>query len=123
MPATTYLEGLVFGHLLLQNPFSIEDWYVGLWATNPTASGSLSGEVTASDYSRRAVNWNPAWQNSTAINWGAATSNWGAVLYVVLVNSPNKGNGKVLAYDDVGPYSVDIGRPLTIPALGLQLTL
>lgn len=119
MPATTYFKGLVLGHALRQQPFSIEDWYVGLWTTDPTASGALSGEISASDYERKPVSWASDFTNTSLIEWPPATTNWGTISYLALMNSPNKGQGNMLGYSTVGPFTVEIGRPLEIPAGGL----
>lgn len=122
MASTDYFEQLVLGHALLQNPYSIQDWYLGLWIASPTSAGLLSGEVAAADYQRKPVSWAADFTNSAIINWAAATSNWGTVDYVALTNSPNKGSGNVLLYESTtSSFTVEIGRPLTIPAGGLVL--
>ncbi len=121
MPATSYFEGLILGNALLQSPYSVEDWYVGLWFSSPTSAG-LMDEVTAADYQRKPVSWSPAFGNVSEINWAAATSDWGTILYVALVNSSIKGSGNVLVYEATSqPFTVTIGRPLEIPAGGLTL--
>lgn len=122
MPATSYFEGLILNHALLQSPYSIEDWYVGLWFSDPTSAG-LMDEVTAADYQRKSVSWSPTFGNLSQINWPGATSNWGTVLYICLVNSSIKGSGNVLVYEATSqPFTVTIGRPLEIPAGGLTLS-
>lgn len=124
MPATTYFRDLVLGHALLQQPFSIEDWYVGLWRTNPTAAGLLSGEVEADDYARRTVLWNSSFTNSNEINWGAPISDWGTVTHVAVLNSLAAGSGNMLAYAEL-PESkpMPTGQPGTIPVGGLEMLL
>ena len=121
MAVTDYFEKLLLDHALNQQPFSIEDWYVGLWLTDPTVGGDLTGEVTADDYGRKLVDWTSAFDNDAQIDWAAATSVWGTVNWLALVNSPNKGSGNVLAYEATGPFDVQVGRPLTIPLGGLVM--
>jgi hypothetical protein len=122
MAVTDYFESLILGHALLQNPFSIEDWYVGLWTSDPTAAGLLVGEVAAGDYERKPVSWNPLFGNLSRIDWAPAISNWGTVTYLALTNSPNKNSGNVLVYEPTGEsFQVNIGQPLTLPPGGLAV--
>lgn len=124
MPATTYFRGLILGHALLQQPYSIQDWYVGLFTQDPTAAGSLANEVAEADYQRKAVVWNTSYQNANQIDWAAPVNNWGDITYIAVLNSPNPGNGNMLAYESLGgTFSMPIGQPATIPAGGLTLTI
>lgn len=123
MPATAYFEDILLGHALRQEPFSIDPWYVGLWNSDPGVNG-LSGEVDEADYQRRQVTWSSTNDNASDINWGAATSNWGFIVYVVLLDSPQKGTGNILMYDNLpSGFSVSIGEPVIIHAGGLIAAL
>lgn len=119
MAATTYFKTLVLDHALLQKPFSIQDWYLGLWTANPTQAGLLAGEVTAGDYIRKGIGWTAAYDNDALIQWAPALSSWGTITYIALINSPTKGTGNMLGYQSAGPFLVEIGRPLEVPIGGL----
>ncbi len=123
MSATTYFEELVLGHALRQQPFSIKDWYVGLWTADPTVAGLLTDEVTAGDYTRRPVSWDAAHTNDAAIIWTAATSDWGNITFVCLLNSQVKGGGNMLIFQPRAVLDVNIGTGVTIPANGLTASV
>lgn len=123
MSATTYFEGLVLGHALLQQPFSIADWYVGLWTASPTAAGLLAGEVTAGDYTRKSVTWDSAFTNASPIVWAAATADWGNIDFVCLLNSPVKGGGNMMIFQDRDILDINPGVSVTIPANGLTASV
>lgn len=122
MPATSYFTALILEHALLQQDFSIENWYVALFISEPGVGGNLLGEVSTDDYERKAVSWNPGYTNISQIDWAPATSEWGSINYVGLINSPQKGSGNLLLYDETTTsFLVTVGRPLRIPAGGLAV--
>ena len=123
MSATTYFEGLVLGHALRQQPFSIADWYVGLWTGDPTVAGLLTDEVATGDYTRKPVSWDAAFTNDAAIVWAPATSDWGNINFLCLLNSPVKGGGNMLIFQSRGVLDVNPGLGVTIPANGLTASV
>ncbi len=123
MSATTYFEGLVLGHALLQQPFSISDWYVGLWTGDPTAAGLLADEVAAGDYIRKPVAWDSAFTNASPIVWAQATSDWGEIDYICLLNSQVKGGGNMLIYQSRDILDINPGVSVTMPANGLTASV
>ncbi len=123
MSATTYFEGLVLGHALRQQPFSIADWYVGLWTADPTVAGLLTNEVTAGDYTRKPVSWDAAFTNDAAIVWAPATSDWGNINFLCLLDSQVKGGGNMLIFQSRGVLDVNPGQGVTIPANGLTASV
>ncbi len=123
MSATTYFEGLVLGHALRQQPFSIADWFVGLWTADPTVAGLLTDEVAAGDYTRKPVSWDAANTNDAAIVWAPATSDWGDINFVCLLNSQVKGGGNMLIFQSRGVLDVNPGLGVTIPANGLTASV
>lgn len=124
MSATTYFEGLVLGHALRQQPFSISEWYVGLWTDDPTAAGLLTDEVTAGDYTRKLVSWGAGNTNDTPIVWAQATSDWGVISFVCLLNSPVKGTGNMLIFQDrEDVLDINPGVSVTIPVNGLTASV
>jgi hypothetical protein len=116
------MESLVLGHALLQQPFSIADWWVGLWRANPTAAGLMTWEVVAGDYSRRPVTWDSAFTNTSAIVWVADTD-WGNIDYICLLNSQTKAQGNMLIYQSRSNLNIDPGVGVTIPANGLTASV
>ncbi len=123
MSATTFFEGLVLGHALRQQPFSIADWFVGLWTADPTVAGLLTDEVAAGDYTRKPVSWDAANTNDAAIVWAPATSDWGDINFVCLLNSQVKGGGNMLIFQSRGILDVNPGLGVTIPANGLTASV
>lgn len=123
MSATTYFEGLVLGHALLQQPFSISDWYVGLWTGDPTVAGLLPDEVAAGDYTRKPVTWDAAFTNASPIVWAQATSDWGEISHVCLLNSQVKGGGNMLIYQSRNILDINPGVSVTMPANGLTASV
>ncbi len=123
MSATTYFEGLILGHALRQQPFSIKDWFVGLWLADPTAAGLLTDEVAAGDYARKPVSWDAAFTNDAAIVWAPATSDWGDINFVCLLNSQVKGGGNMLIFQTRAVLDVNPGLGVTIPANGLTASV
>lgn len=110
------------GHALLQKPYSIEKWYVGLWRSDPTAAGSLAGEVEQADYDRKLVVWDSTFRNSNLISWAAAINNWGDITYVAVANSPSPKTGNVLAYTALAAtFPMPIGQPAKINLGDLEL--
>ncbi len=124
MPATTYHSNQVLDYSLRQEGYTISTWYVGLWTADPTASGLLSGEVTAADYQRKAVTWSGTNDNAQQIDWAPATSNWGNVTYIALTDNATKNTGNVLVYaPTTQTFIVNTGVPLTIVPAGLVLAV
>ncbi len=123
MPATTFFEGLILGHALRQQPVSIEDWFVGLWTADPTVAGLLTDEVAAGDYTRKPVSWDAANTNAAAIVWAAATSDWGDINFICLLNSQVKGGGNMLIFQTRAVLDVNPGIGVTIPANGLTASV
>ncbi len=117
------MEGLLLGHALLQQPFSISDWYIGLWTADPTAAGLLSGEVTEPDYNRKLVTWDSAFTNASPIVWAAAAGDWGEITHIGLVNGPQKLTGNVLFYQDRSLLDINPGVSVTISAGGLTVSM
>ncbi len=124
MAATDFFESLVLGHALRQEPFSVTDWYAGLWNADPTAEGLLSDEVSNPEYLRIAVSWDSNFSNTSLLSWPTATSNWGDIEFVCLLNNPNKGQGNMFIFENYNPpLTVDQGKKVEIVAGELIVTL
>ncbi len=124
MPATTYMEDLMLDHALRQQPFSITDWWVGLWKSNPTAAGLLTGEVANADYGRKPVTWAADFTNASVIVW-TATTDWGSPNpnYICLLNSQTKGQGNMLIYQSRSSLDINPGVIVNIPIGGLTVSV
>ncbi len=124
MAATDFFESLVLGHALRQEPFSITDWYAGLWNADPTSAGQLTNEVSNAEYLRIAVSWDSNFSNTSLLAWPQATSNWGDITHVCLLNNPNKGQGNMFIFELYNPpLSVTAGNSVEIVAGELVVTL
>ena len=124
MAATNFFESLVLDHALRQAPFSITDWYAALWNSDPTPAGLLAGEVSNAEYLRIAVSWDSNFSNTTLLSWPTATSNWGDITHVCLLNNPNKGQGNMFIFEEYNPpLEVVAGKVVEIIAGELVVTL
>lgn len=124
MAATDFFELLALGHALNQEPFSIEDWYVGLWTNDPTATGSLADEVVTAEYQRLGpIAWDSSFANTSLLSWVQATTDWGDITHVCLLNSPTKSQGNMLVFQDRDSLDINIGVQVQIAVGGLVVTL
>jgi hypothetical protein len=92
---TNYLEYKLLDHVLMTASFTMPAAnYLSLHTTDPTDTGSLSGEITtvASGYARQTLASSMGAADHTAgvavntatITFGPATSDWGAVAYIAI---------------------------------------
>lgn len=123
MSATDYFETLLLDHALRQQAFSIQDWWVGLWTSNPTAAGLLTNEVQAGDYTRKLVTWDAAFTNTSPLVWAPAASDWGNVSYVCLLNAPTPGSGNMMIFQFRSSLDMNPGIGLNIPANALTASV
>jgi hypothetical protein len=81
---TNYLEDKVMGHLFGSTAYTAPTWYVGLLTAAPSDSAAGT-PVAGGGYVRKAVAWTVTGTgtaqavNTAAIEWDAATANWGTV--------------------------------------------
>ena len=100
-------------------------WYLGLFTSDPTETGSAGTEVSGGGYVRKAVTFTVSGNlatNSAAIEWSAATSSWGTVTHIAVLDASSSGNmiasnalttAKAVATDDI----------IRVPAGDLDITL
>ena len=71
------------------------DVYLALLTENPTKAGLSASEVDQASYTRKLVTFtNPVdgvSTNAGKIEWGTATSNWGNVSYIGVLDSASSG--------------------------------
>ena len=70
--------------------------YLALFTEDPTKSGFTTSEVDQASYTRKEVTFtttglNGESSNSSKLEWGTATSNWGNVGYVGVMDSSSSG--------------------------------
>ena len=69
--------------------------YLALYTEDPTKEGLSSSEVDQASYTRKEVTFtNPVdgvSTNASKVEWGTATSNWGNVSYVAVLDAPSAG--------------------------------
>ena len=100
-------------------------WYLGLFTSDPTETGSAGTEVSGGGYARKAVTFTVSGNlatNSGAIEWDAATSSFGTVTHIAVMDASTGGNmiasnalttAKAVATDDI----------IRVPAGDLDITL
>ena len=71
-------------------------WYVGLFTSYPTYTGSLSNEVSGNAYASTAVAFsvtNDLATNSAAVEFPAASGgNWGTITHIGVIDASTSGN-------------------------------
>jgi hypothetical protein len=97
MDFTNYLANRLVkatvGDVSYQSPNKV---YLALFTEDPTKSGSSSSEVNQASYTRKEVtfdinNLNGESSNANKVEWATATSNWGNVGWVGVMDSASTG--------------------------------
>ena len=100
-------------------------WYLGLFTSDPTETGSAGTEVSGGGYVRKAVTFTVSGNlatNSGAIEWDAATASFGTITHIAVLDAASGGNmiassaltaSKAIATDDI----------IRVPAGDLDITL
>ena len=100
-------------------------WYLGLFTSDPTETGSAGTEVSGGGYARKAVTFTVSGNeatNSSAIEWDAATASFGTITHIAVLDAASGGNmiassaltaSKAIATDDI----------IRVPAGDLDITL
>jgi hypothetical protein len=100
--------------------------YLALYTEDPTKDGVSSGEVDQVSYTRQEVNFTEPVDgvstNDSQINWATATTNWGNVGWVAVLDSSTSGNMLYFAGLD-NPKTILTGDQFRINVNQLQLTL
>lgn len=99
-------------------------WYIGLFTTNP---GEAQGgtEVSGNGYARKAVTFTVSGDtatNSAAVEFDAATGNWGTITHIAVYDAST--SGTQIAYAALSASkAIDTGDILRVPAGDLDITL
>jgi hypothetical protein len=123
-----YLENKIINHVLRNTAFTTPGTlvYVALHTADPTDAGTGT-EVTGTGYTRVQVTaWDAAasraTQNTNAIAWSSAGSNWGTVSHIGIWDASSTGN--LLFYGSLTTNKwVDSGVTFSIAAGDLDVSL
>ncbi len=100
--------------------------YLGLYTSDPTKRGFSAGEVSSPSYNRQAITFTPSVDgvafNSSQIDFSTATSNWGDVGWVSIMDKES--GGFMLYFKELdNPKQILTGDQFRIDAGKLNLTL
>ena len=92
-----YLENKILDHTLGTSAYTHpSQTYIGLSTGSFADTGSGTAELSGSNYSRVAINFDAAsggtTDNSATVEFAAATGNWGAVSHFALWDAASSGN-------------------------------
>ena len=100
-------------------------WYVGLFTSDPTETGAAGTEVSGGSYARTAVTFSVTGDtasNTAAVEFPAATANWGSVSHIGVHDASTGGNMLVHAALSTAKTIAD-GDVFRIPTGDLDITL
>lgn len=99
-------------------------WYIGLFTAAPGEAGGgteLSGGAYVREEATFTVSGDTA-SNSAAIEWPAATTDWGTITHVAVFDASTAGN--MLVYAELtASKTISTGDILRIPLGDLDITL
>ena len=132
---TNYLEDKVIGHLFGGTAYTAPGtWYAGLQTAAPSDSAAGT-EVSGGAYARQSVAWTIATSgtaqasNTAALEWSAATTDWGTVTHAGIYDAVSGGN--LVAFETLtktdfstaNPKVVNTGDIFKIDAGNLKIQL
>jgi len=132
---TNYLEDKVIGHLFGGASYTAPGtWYAGLQTAAPSDSAAGT-EVSGGAYARQSVAWTRATSgvaqasNTAALEWPAATTDWGTVTHAGIYDAVSGGN--LVAFETLtktdfstaNPKVVNTGDIFKIDAGNLKIQL
>jgi hypothetical protein len=100
-------------------------WYIGLFTSDPTDTGTAGTEVSGFDYARTAVTFTVTGDtasNSAAVEFPAANGgNWGTVSHIGIMDASTSGNMIVHSALSVAK-AINDGDVFRIPTGDLDIT-
>ncbi len=105
---SNYLANELLDHILNNNSYtSPTDVYLALFTADPTNSGDMTDEVSATQYGRQSVGFDPPssrqTDNASDIVFNEADSSWGEITHAAICDASSTGAGNVLFF---GPLEV-----------------
>ena len=106
--------------------------YLALFTDNPTDTGDITNEVSASDYERISLDGKfgvltgtgGALSNIASISFSEATSAWGVVTHIGIMLSGTKTTDDMILYETSNPArDVIVGKTLEFPVGFLSVTV
>jgi len=99
-------------------------WYVGLFTSDPTDTGSGATELSGNNYSRVAATFsvsNDLATNTGALEFAQASSSWGTVSHIGIFTASS--SGTLIAHSALSASkAIGSGDVLRIPAGDLDIT-
>jgi len=100
-------------------------WYIGLFTSDPTDTGSAGTEVSGFDYARTAATFTVTGDtatNSSAVEFPAASGgNWGTIGWIGIMDASSGGNMIIHSALDVAK-AINDGDVFRIPTGDLDIT-
>lgn len=133
--ASDYLENKLLDHTLRNTAYTAPSTvYVGLFTANTgletnNLAGAAEISTSGSAYARTAATFGNAASggsisNSASVTFPTATSNWGIVTHIAIVDGNTVGSGNVMYYGALTTSkNVTIGDTFTINSNNLTVTL
>lgn len=129
MSATDYARKKILDDLTGVAPYSPPALYLALLTSDPTEAGSFADEIVGAGYARQplagvmgAADVTGFSVNTTLINFGPATADWGTITYLAVVDAPTGGN-MICPGVPATPRTITSGQPLQVPVGQLRLRL
>jgi len=101
-------------------------WYIGLFTSDPTDTGTAGTEVSGNGYARTSVSFsvtNDTATNSAAVEFPAASGgNWGTISHIGVMTASSAGDMIVHSALDVAK-AINDGDVFRIPTGDLDITL
>jgi hypothetical protein len=100
-------------------------WYIGLFTSDPTDTGTAGTEVSGGSYARTAATFTVTGDtasNSGAVEFPAATDSWGTVSHIGVFTASSGGTMLVHAVLTTAK-AIDTGDVFRIPTGDLDITL
>ena len=127
MDFTNYLADKLIKATVGDETFTApEKPYLALFTEDPTKSGFTTSEVAQASYNRQEVTMtDPAdgvSTNANQVDWSTATSNWGNVGWIAIMDAPS--SGSMLYFTELGSVkNILTGDQFIIKVNELKLTL
>lgn len=129
MSATDYARKKILDDLTGVASYSPPALYLSLHTADPTESGSHAHEVSGAGYARQplagvmgAADTTGFSINTTLINFGPATADWGTITYLAVEDAVTGGN-MICPGVPATPRTITSGQPLQVPVGQLRLRL